>query len=471
MNDNILLGFLVSIIIGIIGIIPSCILRFGFKVKFGRKKAAFVMIPIAILSIGLLTCLFYALGFEIKEFSLISLFIICLGTFQIICKEYDFETSNNNSNDEYLQRNKYTSYLDYLAAKENKNCINSNYNNKFDNEGVQNKQYYNESDNEFDDAGILENIIDIFDNVKKVPINNYTILGFVAFCFLSFVIIFQPSEYGFYQVLRWLVCSFAAWTSVNIYQKTPKSFWLMTFIALAIIFNPVLPLKFDEEIWVPIDIVTAMIFIVYAIKCTRKNKTDNSLVADKISNKTFQNKNVDKKRKIIIELFRKSALLVKNNNYGDSSKEIAVYTAELVFHIFSLWLINFTKKFKTKAASDDFICGSDFNIYIEYITEILNSLIKDCLNKKSLDQQAVKDIIFSRVSIIESEQDFEIRNANFISLCDIALNEEDDYIFWRGHSSELPLGFGNPLNMLVLASAYKIGIVDEFLEKLNISDS
>ena len=49
----------------------------------------------------------------------------------------------------------------------------------------------------------------------------------------------------------------------------------MTFIALAIIFNPVLPLKFDEEIWVPIDIVTAMIFIVYAIKCTRKNKTDN----------------------------------------------------------------------------------------------------------------------------------------------------------------------------------------------------
>lgn len=91
MNDNILLGFLVSIIIGIIGIIPSCILRFGFKVKFGRKKAAFVMIPIALLSIGLLTCLFYALGFEIKEFSLISLFIICLGTFQIICKEYDFE--------------------------------------------------------------------------------------------------------------------------------------------------------------------------------------------------------------------------------------------------------------------------------------------------------------------------------------------------------------------------------------------
>lgn len=91
MNDNILLGFLVSIIIGIIGIIPSCILRFGFKVKFGRKKAAFVMIPIALFSIGLLTCLFYAFGFKIKSFSLISLSIICLGTCQIICKEYDFE--------------------------------------------------------------------------------------------------------------------------------------------------------------------------------------------------------------------------------------------------------------------------------------------------------------------------------------------------------------------------------------------
>ncbi len=255
MNDNILLGFLVSIIIGIIGIIPSCILRFGFKVKFGRKKAAFVMIPIALLSIGLLTCLFYALGFEIKEFSLISLFLICFGTFQIICKENDFETSDNNSNDEYLQRNKYTSYLDYLEAKGNKKCNNSNC-------------------DEFEDEGILENIVEFFNQVKKVPINNYSILGFVSFCFLCFIIISQPSDYGFYQVLRWLICSFSAWTSVNIYQKASKSFWLMIFIALAIIFNPVLPLKFDEEIWVPIDIVTALIFIAYAIKCTRK-KTDN----------------------------------------------------------------------------------------------------------------------------------------------------------------------------------------------------
>lgn len=106
--------------------------------------------------------------------------------------------------------------------------------------------------------------------LKNIPINNYSILGVVSLGFLSFIIISQPLEYGFYQVLRWLVCSFSAWTSVKIYQKSSKSFWLMTFIALAIIFNPVLPLKFDEDIWIPIDIVTALIFIAYSIKSIQK---------------------------------------------------------------------------------------------------------------------------------------------------------------------------------------------------------
>ena len=106
--------------------------------------------------------------------------------------------------------------------------------------------------------------------LKKIPINNCSILGVISFGFLSFIIISQPLEYGFYQVLRWLVCSFSAWTSVKIYQKSSKSFWLMIFIALAIIFNPVLPLKFDEDIWIPIDIVTALIFIAYSIKSIQK---------------------------------------------------------------------------------------------------------------------------------------------------------------------------------------------------------
>lgn len=108
--------------------------------------------------------------------------------------------------------------------------------------------------------------------LKKIPLNNYTILGVVSFGFLSFVAICQPYEYGFYQVLRWLVCSFSAWTSVKIYQKTPKSFWLMAFVALAVIFNPVLPLKFEDEVWIPIDIVTALIFIAYSIKCARMTR-------------------------------------------------------------------------------------------------------------------------------------------------------------------------------------------------------
>ena len=108
--------------------------------------------------------------------------------------------------------------------------------------------------------------------IDKVKISNYSVLGVISFLTLCYIIISQPLEYGFYQVLRWLVCSFSAWTSVKIYQKTPKSFWLMAFVALAVIFNPVLPLKFEDEVWIPIDIVTALIFIAYSIKSVQKTR-------------------------------------------------------------------------------------------------------------------------------------------------------------------------------------------------------
>lgn len=111
----------------------------------------------------------------------------------------------------------------------------------------------------------------IINSMKKISINNYSITGLITFGFLFYTVICQPSEYGFYQVLRWLVSVFSAWTSVKIYQNSPKSFWLLLFAALTIIFNPVLPLKFEDDTWVIIDIITLAIFFIYCVRNIIKN--------------------------------------------------------------------------------------------------------------------------------------------------------------------------------------------------------
>lgn len=103
-------------------------------------------------------------------------------------------------------------------------------------------------------------------------INNYTILGFVSFCFLFYcIIMWKDPEDDIFQVVRWLVCSFSAWTACKIYKSVPKSFWFMIFVALSIVFNPVLAFNFDEDdIWRLINIITQIIFFVYLFKYLKR---------------------------------------------------------------------------------------------------------------------------------------------------------------------------------------------------------
>ncbi|MHC4132546.1 MAG: DUF6804 family protein [Planctomycetota bacterium] len=72
-----------------------------------------------------------------------------------------------------------------------------------------------------------------------------------------------PWPYGYYQLLRFVVCGasvFVAYTSYN-WQKI-WSTWLFGFIAL--LFNPLIPIHLSKEIWQPIDVICAILFIVIA---------------------------------------------------------------------------------------------------------------------------------------------------------------------------------------------------------------
>ena len=92
---------------------------------------------------------------------------------------------------------------------------------------------------------------------------NYTFSFLIATGFLIAAIVGDGLEYGFYQLLRFAITIFAAWSAVKVYNKNPQSFWMFVFVAIAILFNPVIKITFEREIWQVIDSVTLGAFICY----------------------------------------------------------------------------------------------------------------------------------------------------------------------------------------------------------------
>ena len=76
--------------------------------------------------------------------------------------------------------------------------------------------------------------------------------------------------YGYYNLLRLVVCGTGAFLAV-ISHKSENTAWAWTMGIVAFIFNPIFPIHLNKEIWIVIDIATAVIFIVSFFKI--KNAT------------------------------------------------------------------------------------------------------------------------------------------------------------------------------------------------------
>ena len=69
--------------------------------------------------------------------------------------------------------------------------------------------------------------------------------------------------YGYYQLLRFVVCGAAVYVAYTAYDwQKMWAVWLFGFIAL--LFNPLIPIHLSREIWQPINVVCAILFIVVA---------------------------------------------------------------------------------------------------------------------------------------------------------------------------------------------------------------
>jgi hypothetical protein len=67
-----------------------------------------------------------------------------------------------------------------------------------------------------------------------------------------------PNAYPFYILLRVVVCGVCAYTAYG-YAQTANEKLTWLFGAIAVLFNPLLPVYLTRELWFPIDIATAIL--------------------------------------------------------------------------------------------------------------------------------------------------------------------------------------------------------------------
>lgn len=95
--------------------------------------------------------------------------------------------------------------------------------------------------------------------------NIYQSTSLIASGIVAFLAISSIWPYGFFQLVRWIVCFSAAY---NAYQHglNEKYFWSTIFVFIAILFNPIAPIHFNKEIWQYIDFIVGTVMIVAYVK-------------------------------------------------------------------------------------------------------------------------------------------------------------------------------------------------------------
>lgn len=73
------------------------------------------------------------------------------------------------------------------------------------------------------------------------------------------------NPYWYYQMLRWIIAGSAGYLAYIFYEEEEKK-WMWVMVIIAILFNPIFPIYLSREIWTPIDIIAAVLFLVIIVK-------------------------------------------------------------------------------------------------------------------------------------------------------------------------------------------------------------
>jgi len=76
-----------------------------------------------------------------------------------------------------------------------------------------------------------------------------------------------PSSY--YIVLRWAILVFSAVIAYNFYNSKLQA-WALIFVAVAFLFNPIVPIYLSKQTWIIFDFIGACLFFMAGF--SNKNK-------------------------------------------------------------------------------------------------------------------------------------------------------------------------------------------------------
>jgi len=70
--------------------------------------------------------------------------------------------------------------------------------------------------------------------------------------------------YGYFTLLRWVVCAAAVFVAIQAYGWK-RATWVWAFGLVAALFNPLAPVHLSREVWRPVDLATAALFVAAAV--------------------------------------------------------------------------------------------------------------------------------------------------------------------------------------------------------------
>ena len=74
--------------------------------------------------------------------------------------------------------------------------------------------------------------------------------------------------YAYYTLLRWVVCGVAAYAAFRTLE-TGKTGWVWILGFVALLFNPVLPVHLNREIWIFVDVAVAVMLLISIVVVDR----------------------------------------------------------------------------------------------------------------------------------------------------------------------------------------------------------
>ncbi len=89
---------------------------------------------------------------------------------------------------------------------------------------------------------------------------SFSVLGRIVVAGLL-VYALRRHPYSYYTILRWATSGVSAFNAYIAHQNEAK-FWLGFFIAIAVLFNPIVPIYMARQTWATVDIITAVIMLV-----------------------------------------------------------------------------------------------------------------------------------------------------------------------------------------------------------------